>query len=116
MSTIDSFTPVKSLGMGVLLSAVNPKNLILAIAAAGAMAQLNLSSGDTVGAVIVFVLIASVSIAGPVLLYLFGGEGVRHWLDELKEWLNDNNATVMAVLFVVIGSVILGQGLRALSA
>ncbi len=116
MSTIDDFTPVKALGMGVLLSAINPKNLLLAVAAAGAMAQLNLSGGDTVGAVIVFVLIASVSIAGPVLLYLLGGEGVRHWLDELKEWLNENNATVMAVLLVIIGFVILGQGIRALSA
>ncbi len=70
---------------------------------------------DTIGAVIVFVLIASVSIAGPVLVYLFGGEGVRHWLDELKEWLNENNATVMTVLFVVLGVVVLGQGIRALA-
>lgn len=116
MSPVDEFTPAKALGMGVLLSAINPKNLLLAVAAAGAMAQLNLSGADTAAAVLVFILIASVSIAGPVLLYLLGGEGVRHWLDELKDWLNDNNATVMAVLLIVIGFVVLGQGIRALSA
>jgi threonine/homoserine/homoserine lactone efflux protein len=115
MSTIDDFTTVKSLGLGILLSGLNPKNLMLAVAASGALAQLNLSSGDTVGAVVVFVVIASLSIAGPVLIYLFGGEGVRHWLDELKEWLNDNNATVMSVLFFVLGFVVLGQGIRGLS-
>jgi len=37
MKTIDTFTPVKSAAMAVLLSAINPKNLLLTVGAAAAM-------------------------------------------------------------------------------
>src|ERR1700712_1069171 len=37
MSAIDSMTPVKGLGLGFLLAAVNPKNLLMAIAAGVAL-------------------------------------------------------------------------------
>jgi len=38
MQTIDTFAPGKALAMGILLSGVNPKNLILTVAAASAIA------------------------------------------------------------------------------
>jgi threonine/homoserine/homoserine lactone efflux protein len=38
MATIDDFTPVKAFGVGVLLSAVNPKNLLLTVGAATTIA------------------------------------------------------------------------------
>ena len=39
MQTIDQFEPPKALGFGILLSAVNPKNLLLIVAAAAAISQ-----------------------------------------------------------------------------
>ena len=45
MAAIDRFTAVKSLGLGALLSAVNPKNLALTAAAAASIAQAGLSGG-----------------------------------------------------------------------
>jgi threonine/homoserine/homoserine lactone efflux protein len=111
MAAIDEFTPVKALGTGVLLSAVNPKNLILAAGAGAAIAQAGLSGNDDAVVVILFVLVASVSIAVPVLVYLFGGEKAQHVLDEWKAWLGEHNAAVMTVVLVVIGSVLLGKGL-----
>src|SRR5919197_600871 len=38
MQALDAFTPVKAAGAGALLSAVNPKNALLAIAGAAAIA------------------------------------------------------------------------------
>jgi hypothetical protein len=35
-------------------------------------------------------------------------------LDDLRAWLNSNNATVMAVLLLVIGVVLFGKGLGGL--
>ena len=46
MKTIDTFTPVKSVGMAVLLSAVNPKNLLLTVGAAAAIAQTGASTAS----------------------------------------------------------------------
>jgi hypothetical protein len=66
-------------------------------------------------ALIVFILVASLSVAIPVLYYLAAGEGARKTLDGWKAWLLANNATVMAVLLVVLGFVLIGQGISALS-
>src|SRR3954471_19328935 len=46
MDAIEHFTPLKSAGMGVALSAVNPKNLILALSAAATIASTNLSGTE----------------------------------------------------------------------
>src|SRR5947207_7168137 len=56
LGAIDTLTPPKALGLGVLLSAVNPKNLLMIIAGAITISQADLSDSDTIVAVLVFVL------------------------------------------------------------
>jgi Sap, sulfolipid-1-addressing protein len=114
MQAIDGFTPVKALGFGILLSALNPKNLGLAIAAGVAIDQATAAGGNAVAMEILFVVLASVSIAVPVVYMLVGGEGAKHTLDGWKTWLGANNAAVMAVLFIVIGAKLVGSGLDGL--
>jgi hypothetical protein len=111
MRAIDSVTAVKALGIAVLLSAVNPKNLSLTVAAAVTIAQEGLSTVSAAFVLVVFVVIASLSIAVPVVLYLAGGSSAKAALDRLKGWLNANNATVVAMLLLVIGVVLVGKGL-----
>ena len=110
MDSIDSFTPVKALGLAVLLSAVNPKNLILSIGAATVVAQTNSSTSDAVVALAVFVVLASLSIAIPVVFYLLGGAKAKTTLDGWKVWLSAHNSAVMAVLLLVFGVVLIGKG------
>ena len=114
MQAIDGFTPVKALGFGVLLSALNPKNLGLAIAAGVVIDQATAAGGNPVAMEILFVAIASVSIAVPVVYMLVGGEGAKRTLEGWKTWLGANNAAVMAVLFIVIGAKLVGSGLDGL--
>jgi threonine/homoserine/homoserine lactone efflux protein len=45
MGALDRFTPVKAAGAGIVLSALNPKNLLLAIAGCAAIAQTGISTG-----------------------------------------------------------------------
>ena len=111
MSAIDEFSAPKSLGVGVLLSAVNPKNLGLTIAAAASIGVSGLSSGTELVVLVVFVLIASIGVAAPVVLNLILGSRAEPTLTEMKDWLITNNATVMAVLFVVLGAKLLGDGI-----
>ena len=66
MAGMDAIAPGKALGLGIVLSAANPKNLILVIGAAAGLAQLGLTTGDAVVALIVFVVIGSLSVLGPV--------------------------------------------------
>jgi Sap, sulfolipid-1-addressing protein len=114
LQAIDQLTPGKAFGMGALLSGVNPKNLILAAAAALLIAQANLGLVDATIAVIAFVVIGSVSIAVPVLYLRFGGASAKARLDSAKVWLGENNSTVMAVLLLIFGVVLIGKGIGGL--
>jgi threonine/homoserine/homoserine lactone efflux protein len=105
----------KALGLGVLLAVLNPKNLMLAAAAGAGLAQLGLSTGDAAGSLIVFVVVGSLTIAGPVLYYLVGGDKARARLDEMKDWLAGHNNAVMAVLFLVFGADLIAKGLPPLT-
>jgi threonine/homoserine/homoserine lactone efflux protein len=111
MAGVDTLTPGKAFGLGVLLAGVNPKNLLLAIAAATGLAQLGLPTTDAVVSLVVFVIVGSLTIAGPVAYYLVGGEKAKAELEELKGWLSMHNAAVMAVLFLVFGVDLIAKGI-----
>jgi threonine/homoserine/homoserine lactone efflux protein len=108
-------TAGKAFGLGAVLAAANPKNLILVVGAATGLAQLGLSTGDAIVSTVVFVLVASLTVGGPVVYYLVGGESAKASLDELKGWLTTHNEAVMTVLFLVFGVVLISKGLAPLS-
>lgn len=111
MATIDAVQPSRALVLGALLSGVNPKNLLLNVAAAGTIAAAALTTPETVVVTVVFILIASVTIIGPVLYVQFAGERAEKGLNELKAWLTLHNAAIMTVLFLIIGVKLIGDGL-----
>jgi threonine/homoserine/homoserine lactone efflux protein len=115
MSAIDSFTPVKALGLGIVLSALNPKNLGLTIAAMAKVASVGLSTGEEIATLVVFVLIAASTVALPVVLNLTMGSKAAGTLNAMKSWLTENNHTVMMVLLVVLGAKLLGDGISVVA-
>jgi Mn2+/Fe2+ NRAMP family transporter len=116
MAGIDELAPAKALALGAALCALNPKNLILIVGAATGVAQLGLETTDAVVTLIVFVLVASLSVLAPVAYFFTGGEKAKQSLDELKAWLGANNAAVMTVLLLVFGVVLISKGLGPLTA
>src|SRR5215813_10556899 len=80
MATLDQFSPVKAAGVGVVLSALNPKNLLLAVVGAATIAQTDLSTSQQIGAYVVFVLIATIGVGVPVLSYFVMGDRSRELL------------------------------------
>ena len=115
MASIDQFTAPKSFGIGFLLSAVNPKNLGLTIAAMAKVSTSGLSTAEEIGTLVVYVLIASLTVAAPVLLNLILGARAQPTLTTMKDWLAENNSTVMTVLFVVLGAKMLGDGIAVVA-
>ena len=111
MAAIDSMTPVKGLGLGFLLSAVNPKNLLMGAGAGVTIGSAGLAFGSVVITVVVFTVIASASVAVPVLGYLVASSAMVGPLESLRKWLVHNNAIVMAVLLLVIGVTVIGKGI-----
>ncbi|MFI1761345.1 GAP family protein [Streptomyces sp. NPDC020800] len=101
-----------SVGRG---SAGNLKNAPLTIAAAASISSSGLPVGQQVGALAVFVVIASVGLLTPLGVYLVMGERARNMLGNWKDWAARHNAAVMAVLFFVFGLKLLGDGIDVLT-
>jgi threonine/homoserine/homoserine lactone efflux protein len=114
MAAIDSFTPGKALGLGFALAAINPKNLAMCVAAGVAIGSAALSGGQQTVAVAVFTALAACTVAVPAIAYALAADRMRGPLDRLKVWLQASNATVMAVLLLVLGVVLIGKGLGGL--
>jgi len=111
MSAIDGFTPVKAFGLAVLLGAVNPKNLLLVVSGAAAIASATPETNEQLGALAVFVVVASLGVLAPVVVYLTAGSRAAELLDRLKAWMIQNNAVIMTVLLVVLGAKMIGDGI-----
>jgi threonine/homoserine/homoserine lactone efflux protein len=111
MQAIDTITFPKALGLGFLLAAVNPKNLLLAASAGVTIGAAGLDAGSIVVVIAVFTLIAASTVLVPVVGYLLAADRLRGPLDALRGWLAKENAVIMAVLLLVIGVAIIGKGI-----
>ena len=111
MAAIDSLTPLRGLGLGFLLSGLNPKNLLMGVAAGVTVGSSGLTVGEDVVVIAIYTVLASVTVAGPVIAYLVASARMAGPLESLRRWLLHNNATVMAVLLLVIGVVLIGKGI-----
>jgi threonine/homoserine/homoserine lactone efflux protein len=111
MQAIDRFSAWKAAGFGVLLSAVNPKNLLLVVGAGAAIAQTGIAGGEQAVALTVFVLVGTIGTGAPVVLYFALGERSKSMLDDLKRWMAANNNVILAAICVVIAAKLIGDGI-----
>ncbi len=114
MDRVDGLGGGGALGLGLLLSGANPKNLLLAAAGAATISSAGLMTGQKSGSLAIFVLVASLTILVPVVLYFVLGMKAESAMSETKEWLIQNNQTVMAVLILVIAVSLIGDSIEIL--
>jgi Sap, sulfolipid-1-addressing protein len=114
MAGLDRMRPGGAFGLGALLSAANPKNGGLTIAAAASIAGAGLAGGEQAVALAVFVLIGSAGVLAPLVLYLAAGERAARTLESWRSWASAHNAAIMAVLFLVFGFKLIGDGIAVL--
>jgi threonine/homoserine/homoserine lactone efflux protein len=113
MAKMQDASPVFAFGMGAFLSGLNPKNLIFDIAAAAAIVAGDLSSSQQIVSVLVFMILASLTIGIPVIWFLVAGESAKAKLDTLRGYLVQYNWIIMCVLFLILGVKLIGQALPA---
>jgi threonine/homoserine/homoserine lactone efflux protein len=114
MEGMQSFSPGRSLVTGAALGAANPKMVAMALAAAATIASAGLPGDENALVIAVYTAIATVGVAAPLVAAVAMGDRSGPVLDAWRDWLVDNNATVMAVLFLVFGVVLIGQGLQSI--
>lgn len=114
MHAIDRFTSARSAAMAVALSAINPKNLLLVIAAAAAIAQTGIPAGEQAVSLAIFVVLGAVGPAAPVVVYFTMRDRAIQILAELKDWMSRSNAVIMAVICLVLAAKLIGGGISGL--
>ena len=114
MQSIEGATPAKAARLALLLSAANPKIVLLAAAAGLAIGAAELSSAGTLAAAAAFTAMAATTVALPVLLYALLGSRMLTPLASARDWLQANNAAVMAVVILVIGALLIARGITGL--
>jgi hypothetical protein len=115
MGAIDNFKPPAALGTGALLAGANPKNLLLAVGGAVAIAQTGIGGAQQAVAYLIFAVIATIGIGAPVGIYFALGKRSQDILGRLKDWMAQHNAVIMSVLCLIIGAKLIGDAISALT-
>ena len=113
---VDEIKPLQAAGLGVVMGGLNPKNLLLAAAAAAAIAQTGISGGAQAIAYAVFALVGTLGVGTPVAIYVAMGARSEKPLSELKDWMAQHNAVITAVICVIIGVKLIGDAIGGLTA
>lgn len=111
MATVGSVSWPRALVLGLALSAANPKNLALTLAASASIAQAGLTTTESLVADAVFIAIGSITVVGAVVFALVAPRTAARPLDVIRRFMADNSATIMMVLLLVLGLKILGDAI-----
>jgi Sap, sulfolipid-1-addressing protein len=104
MSAVDNYSLLSAAGSGAFFSAIYPKNLILTAAAASDLATRAPGGGPDIGAYALFIVVGSVTIAGPILLYMIIGRKIDPALARMKSWLTAHDKQIILAILLFFGA------------
>lgn len=114
MRSFSKLSPLRAAVTGVVLTVVRLEVLILCAVAGLAIGTggLGVAAGCVSGAV--FVAVSSSTVAAPILAYVGSGGRLDDALERLKDWMERNHAAMLAVILVLIGLLVLYNGIHSL--
>ncbi|GAA4538707.1 GAP family protein [Mycobacterium paraffinicum] len=114
MRSFSTLSPPRAGLTGAVLVVLRPEVLIMCAAAGLAIGSSSLSAPGELAAGALFLVIAASTVAIPILAYVGAGDRLDDALERLKGWMEENHATLLAVILVLIGLMVLYNGIRAL--
>lgn len=114
MASIEGMSTAGAARLGFILSAINLKELAFGVGAGLIAGGAGLSVGATLATVLIYVALACLSVVIPVAAFVFAGARAEPPLRRARTWLIDNNAVVIAVVLLVIGAILIGNGLTTI--
>ena len=113
MTSIDRTSPAAALGLGAVMAAANPKDLLLAVSGAAVIARTDIPGSQRAIAYLIFALIGTVSVGIPVVIYCVMGTRSEKLLLRLTDWMALRGASIVSALCLVIAAVLIGDALGA---
>ncbi|MGK2854253.1 MAG: GAP family protein [Microbacteriaceae bacterium] len=115
MRKLSGLTPGRAMVTAAVLVVVNPKVLFICIAAGLAIGTAGIGRADAYLATAYFVVIAGSTVILPILAYVVSGDRLVRPLTRLKEWMEQQHATLVAAILIVIGLLVLYKGFHGLA-
>ncbi|SPM39026.1 Threonine/homoserine/homoserine lactone efflux protein, partial [Mycobacterium numidiamassiliense] len=114
MRSFDTISPRRAAITGLVLTVVRVEVLALSLAAGLAIGTGELDDVGEVWAGLFYVALSASTVAVPILAYAAAGHRLDNFLERLKEWMEKNNAALLAGILILIGLMVLHNGIRAL--
>ncbi|MEC4764099.1 GAP family protein [Mycobacterium sherrisii] len=114
MRSFSTMRPRRAAITGLLLTVIRLEVLLMCLAAGLAIGTSHHDDIDKLSAGVVFVAVSASTVAIPILAYAAAGHRLDDFLERVKNWMEKNNAAMLAVILVLIGLMVLHNGIRAL--
>ncbi|ORB72863.1 GAP family protein [Mycobacterium scrofulaceum] len=114
MRSFSTLTPRRAGVTAAALVVLRPEVLLLCAAAGLAAGGSSLGTAGRLLAGAVFVVVAASTVAIPILAYAGAGDRLDDTLERVKVWMEENHGTLLAVILVLIGLMVLYNGIHAL--
>jgi hypothetical protein len=114
MRAFATITPRRAGITGLVLVVVRVEVLAMCLAAGLAIGTSQLGAVNQWICAAFFVAVSASTVAIPVLAYAAAGHRLDDPLARLKTWMDQNNAALMAAILVLIGLMVLYNGIHAL--
>jgi threonine/homoserine/homoserine lactone efflux protein len=114
MNSMSKLNPGRAAVTGAALTVINPKVLFICAAAGLAIGSAGLGEHGAWPAVVYYVVVASSTVALPILGYAISGDRLDPLLARIREWMERQHAVLVAGILVVIGLLVLYKGIHAL--
>jgi len=114
MRSFATLTPGRAGITGLVLAVIRLEVLIMCALAGLAIGGSGLGMAANWLAAAVFVAVAAFTVAIPVLAYAGAGDRLDDPMARLKDWMERNNAALLAAILLVIGLMVLHNGVKAL--
>jgi hypothetical protein len=113
LDSVDRLGPATALGLAVVLN-LRPKGLLLGAAAGLAIAGARLTGTDAVIVVVIYLALASSTVTVPIIATLVSPARMQPRLIMARDWIDRNGGHITVVVLLMVGVVILGDGLTRL--
>jgi Sap, sulfolipid-1-addressing protein len=114
MKPFATLTPARAGLTGLVLVVVRVEVLTMCALAGLAIGGSDVGMADEWILAAVFVGVSASTVAIPVLAYAGAGDRLVEPMARLKDWMERNNAALLAAILIVIGLMVLHNGVKAL--
>jgi hypothetical protein len=114
MRSFATISPTRAGITGLALVVVRFDVLVMCLVAGLAIGTSHLSVAGELICAVFFVAVSASTVAIPVLAYAAAGHRLDDTLARLKDWMEKNNAALLAAILVLIGAMLVHKGIHAL--